>query len=302
MDHLPEQEAQHVIQLLSGLFIYAYQTKNKKTRITMDNMEHICHIGSTILFRNEQTSRKLIERYLKLHPELAKEDAVCIERFKGSCKRQLYVMRYEQEYTFVMDRMNKLLYGVKGITDSLSFLLREQTLPCMVQYAILPYKDFFILDSIGTTKALKDFSYIIELYEDFRSIAKDKGAMLSASEAASFRVLNRNMQETKEDLFSDFINPLSGYLYQKGFDEQGKILEAALAAWNLSYGSDEQAKEYFNRDMFKEYIKPLMEYRRTAFANVRFLIDRLEPPLEGETLMRVIEKKDVEQLELELDM
>ena len=211
-------------------------------------------------------------------------------------------MRYEQEYTFVMDRMNKLLYGVKGITDSLSFLLREQTLPCMVQYTILPYKDFFILDSIGTTKALKDFSYIIELYEDFRSIAKDKGAMLSASEAASFRVLNRNMQETKEDLFSDFINPFSGYLYQKGFDEQGKILEAALAAWNLSYGSDEQAKEYFNRDMFKEYIKPLMEYRRTAFANVRFLIDRLEPPLEGETLMRVIEKKDVEQLELELDM
>ncbi|MFR6489393.1 MAG: hypothetical protein ACLUQK_18240, partial [Clostridium sp.] len=82
----------------------------------------------------------------------------------------------------------------------------------------------------------------------------------------------------------------------------GKILEAALAAWNLSYGSVEQEKEYFNRYMFKEYIKPLMEYRRTAFANVRFLIDRLEPPLEGETLMRVIEKKDVEQLELELDM
>ena len=43
-----------------------------------------------------------------------------------------------------------------------------------------------------------------------------------------------------------------------------------------------------------------MAYRRTAFANVKFLIDRLEAPLEGETCMRVVEKKEIEQLELEL--
>lgn len=33
---------------------------------------------------------------------------------------------------------------------------------------------------------------------------------------------------------------------------------------------------------------------------MKFLIDRLEPPLEGETCMQVIEKKSIEQLELEL--
>lgn len=61
MDHLPAQEAKHVINLLSGLFLYAYRTKNKKAKVTMDNMEHLCHVGSTILFRNEQASRRLIE-------------------------------------------------------------------------------------------------------------------------------------------------------------------------------------------------------------------------------------------------
>ena len=126
MDHLPAQEAKHVINLLSGLFLYAYRTKNKKAKVTMDNMEHLCHVGSTILFRNEQASRRLIEQYLRLHPQLPKEDAACIARFQGCRKQQLYVMQYEQEYTFVMDRKGKTLYGVKGITDSLSFLLRNQ--------------------------------------------------------------------------------------------------------------------------------------------------------------------------------
>ncbi len=35
MDHLPAQEARHVINLLSGLFLYAYRTKNKKAKVTM---------------------------------------------------------------------------------------------------------------------------------------------------------------------------------------------------------------------------------------------------------------------------
>ena len=38
MDHLPAQEAKHVINLLSGLFLYAYRTKNKKAKVTMDNI------------------------------------------------------------------------------------------------------------------------------------------------------------------------------------------------------------------------------------------------------------------------
>lgn len=300
MDHLPAQEAQHIINLLSGLFLFAYRTKNKKVKVTMEAMEHICHVGSMIVFRSEQTSSRLVERYLQLHPELPKEDAACIARFQGCCKRQLYVMRYESEYTFVMDRKNRQLYGVKGITDSLNFMLREQTLPCMVQYAVLPYKNQFILDSIGNTQAITDFSVVIELYEEFRSIAMEKGALLSMSETASFKVLNRNMHESREELFSDYLIPLNGMLRLEGQDQKHSILEVALAAWNLSYGSDEQAEEFFTKDMFKRYVKPLMEYRRTAFANVKFLIDRLEPPLEGETCMQVIEKKNIEQLELEL--
>ena len=153
--------------------------KNKKAKVTMDNIEHLCHVGSTIVFRNEQSSRRLISQYLKLHPQLPKEDAACIARFQGCRKQQLYVMMYEQEYTFVMDRRGRTLYGVKGITDSLSFLLRNQTLPCMVQYAILPYKNHFILDSIGNTQAIADLSFVIELFEEYRGIAMEKGALLS---------------------------------------------------------------------------------------------------------------------------
>ena len=97
MDHLPAQEAKHVINLLSGLFLYAYRTKNKKAKVTMDNIEHLCHVGSTIVFRNEQSSRRLISQYLKLHPQLPKEDAACIARFQGCRKQQLYAMMYEQE-------------------------------------------------------------------------------------------------------------------------------------------------------------------------------------------------------------
>ena len=300
MDHLPAQEATYVINLLSGLFLYAYRTKNKKAKVTMDNLEHLCHVGSTIVFRNEQSSRRLISQYLKLHPQLPKEDAACIARFQGCRKQQLYVMMYEQEYTFVLDRRGRTLYGVKGITDSLSFLLRNQTLPCMVQYAILPYKNHFILDSIGNTQAIADLSFVVELFEEYRGIAMEKGALLSEHETASFSVLERNMQEKKEELFSDYLNPLNAILWNAGQDQKNSFLELALTAWNLSYGSDKQAEEFFPRDVFRRYVKPLMEYRRTAFANVKFLIDRLEAPLEGETCMRVVEKKEIEQLELEL--
>lgn len=300
MDHLPAQEARHVINLLSGLFLYAYRTKNKKAKVTMENMEYLCHVGSTIVFRNEQASKRLIEQYLKLHPQLPKEDAACIARFQGCRKQQLYVMQYEQEYTFVMDRKGKTLYGVKGITDSLDFMLRNQTLPCMVQYAILPYKNHFILDSIGNTQAITDLSFVIELFEEYRGIAMEKGALLSEHETASFTVLKRNMHEKKEELFSDYLQPLSGILRMKGEDQKSSVLELALTAWNLSYGSDEQAEEFFTRDTFRRYVKPLMEYRRTAFTNVKFLIDRLEPPRKGETMLQVVEKKNVEQLELEL--
>lgn len=199
-----------------------------------------------------------------------------------------------------MDRRGRTLYGVKGITDSLSFLLRNQTLPCMVQYAILPYKNHFILDSIGNTQAIADLSFVIELFEEYRGIAMEKGALLSEHETASFSVLERNMQEKKEELFSDYLNPLNAILWNAGQDQKNSFLELALTAWNLSYGSDKQAEEFFPRDVFRRYVKPLMEYRRTAFANVKFLIDRLEAPLEGETCMRVVEKKEIEQLELEL--
>lgn len=108
------------------------------------------------------------------------------------------------------------------------------------------------------------------------------------------------MQEKKEELFSDFLNPLNAILWNAGQDQKNSFLELALTAWNLSYGSDKQAEEFFPRDVFRRYVKPLMEYRRTAFANVKFLIDRLEAPLAGETCMRVVEKKEIEQLELEL--
>ena len=198
MDHLPAQEAKHVINLLSGLFLYAYRTKNKKAKVTMDNMEHLCHVGSTILFRNEQASRRLIEQYLRLHPQLPKEDAACIARFQGCRKQQLYVMQYEQEYTFVMDRKGKTLYGVKGITDSLSFLLRNQTLPCMVQYAILPYKNHFILDSIGNTQAIagKEGGAFLRLSESFKRYIVEcrSGSEKQLSGAGAYRMESKLWQ------------------------------------------------------------------------------------------------------------
>ena len=54
MDHLPEQEAQHVIYLLTRLFLYAYQKRNKKVIVTPENLEHLCHMGSKLVFQNDK--------------------------------------------------------------------------------------------------------------------------------------------------------------------------------------------------------------------------------------------------------
>lgn len=86
MDHLPAQGAKYVINLLNGLFLYAYWTKDKKAKVTMGNLEHLYYVGSTTVFHNKQSGRYPISQYLKSHPQLPKEDAVCTARSQG-CRK-----------------------------------------------------------------------------------------------------------------------------------------------------------------------------------------------------------------------
>jgi hypothetical protein len=47
-----------------------------------------------------------------------------------------------------MDDINNLLYGVIGITDSISESIPDEVLPIVVKTVLLPFKDRIIYDSI----------------------------------------------------------------------------------------------------------------------------------------------------------
>lgn len=294
MDHLPKQEAEHVIHMLTRLFLYAYQKRNKKMVITPENLEHLCHMGSKLAFQNEKTSTKIITQFLAETEDISDEERLIYEGFKGCHKQWLYMMQFQEEYTFVLDGNSKKVYGVRGISDSLAVTLRKPTAAGIIKahYAILPYKDMFILDSLGMVSVISKLETVIDLYEQFIASVADS-VPISRFDHVHFNPVKRDDAQPKDIVFSDFLTPLSYFFLEEKAKEEG--IRLAMMAWNYSYEDGDAVREMVDAISYREYVKPLMNYRRKAFADVHFQIDHLEPQRVGKGGMTIVAKPKVEQ-------
>lgn len=290
MDYLGEKEGERVIHLLTELFLYANEANHKKTRITKHNLQQLCLQGSELLFKDKETSRKLIQEYINAHPELSEEDKTLYQQWQGQEKRALFVMMYEREYTFVMDCEEQKVYGVKGLTAPLLAALSKQTFPCQVDYTILPYHHEYIVDAIGVSSPVKDLDVIIKLYEEFRSITMKQGAIVSDnSKPVQFRNPPRDQSASYETIISDYLKPLEYVIatLSDSFKKEG--IELALAAWNASFEEEAAVAQRYRKDVYETMIHPLMEFRKNSFPDQTFKVKRLRPYQDsaGRNIMKV---------------
>lgn len=289
MDYLEPKEGKRVLELLTQLFLYAYESIHQKARVTKRTMQKLYLTGSQILFKDEESSKKLIEDYIAAHPELESDDVEIMRQWKGCYKRSLYVMMYDREYTFVMDCTERSIYGVKGLTVPLLASLSKQTFPCKVEYTILPYHHEYIVDAIGVSEPISELATIINLCEEFRSIAKEKGAKVTDQKTIQFKTSPRDETASYETIISDYLKPLDYVIRTLGNSFKKEGIELALAAWNASYEDEAKVASRYDEDVYTTMIHPLMEYRKTCFGNLNFKVKGLRPSQDssGRNYMKV---------------
>lgn len=248
MNHLPEKEAQQIIKALSLLFLFAYKKENED-QISEGNISDILAKGSNILFRDEETSRRYIDEYLKIE-HMGKHQRNIISRWKGQVKRkQLYFMDESQDYEVVFDREEGKTYFVKSLSDPLSFTLRVFRLPIKIEYTILPYKNFYIMDCLGNCSNIGSMEELPRIYEEYRLSTLHQPAWISENETMPVIQLQRIESDDINEIFIDYIHPLL-YLLEKP-SELEDIVKTGIMIWNDGLLEKSQLEEYKDDGLVK---------------------------------------------------
>ena len=192
-----------------------------------------------------------------------------IEKWRGAKKHNLYMMDEGCDFALMYDKDEEVVYGVRGLTDALSFTLREQTTPVKVRYAILPYRDFYIVDAMGMTAGIIDVDEIISLYEGFRKASYDKSVKLSDTETTEVIHLARTLTENINDVFMDYAKPLL-YLLKTMPDALENITWILLHAWNDAI---EGKDTYHGQEGYEEFILPMIKRKKETFGQYRQMIE-----------------------------
>lgn len=248
MNHLPEKEAQQIIKALSLLFLFAYKKENED-QISEGNISDILAKGSNILFRDEETSRRYIDEYLKIE-HMGKHQRNIISRWKGQVKRkQLYFMDESQDYEVVFDREEGKTYFVKSLSDPLSFTLRAFRLPVKIEYTILPYKNFYIMDCLGNCSNIGSMEELPRIYEEYRLSTLHQPAWISENETMPVIQLQRIESDDINEIFIDYIHPLL-YLLEKP-SELEDIVKTGIMIWNDGLLEKSQLEEFKDDGLVK---------------------------------------------------
>lgn len=248
MNHLPEKEAQQIIKALSLLFLFAYK-KEHGDQINEGNIRVILEKGSNILFRDEETSRCYIDEYLKIE-HMGKHQRNIISRWIGQAKRkQLYFIDETQDNEVVFDREEGKTYFVKSLSAPLSFTLRALKLPMKIEYTILPYKNFYIMDCIGNCSNVGSMEEVFRIYEEYRLSTLHQPAWISENETIPVVQLQRIESDDINEVFIDYIHPLL-YLLEKP-SELEDIVKTGIMIWNDGLLEKSQLEEFKDNDLIK---------------------------------------------------
>ena len=248
MNHLPEKEAQQIIKTLSHLFLFAYK-KEYGDKISGGNITNILAKGSNILFKDEETSTRYIDEYLKIE-HMGKHQRNMISRWIGQAKRkQLYFMDESQDYEVVFDREEGKTYFVKSLSDPLSVTLCALNLPIKIEYTILPYKNFYIMDCLGDCSNVGSMEEAIRIYEEYRLSTLHQPAWVSEDETVPVIQLQRIESDDINEIFIDYIHPLL-YLLEKPSDLEDTV-KTGMMIWNDGLLEKSQLEEFKDNDLIK---------------------------------------------------
>lgn len=267
MNHLNEQEAKEVINMLSELFSFAYKKKHGKLIIAEDFNAYLTE-GANILFQDEVSSKKLITEYLTKN-KVSKKTRETMRRWMGARKHNLFFIGENEERAIMYDDEEKKVYGIKGITDSMGYMLMRRDPPILVNYAILPYRNFYIADSMGRAFPFHDLNKSIEIYEAYRNASLHQPMEVAKGRYEDIIHIERTLTDDYADVFLDYANPL--LLFGKTDKELTKeLVEISRKAWNAAV--DEEIPENLT-EKEKRYLRPMIKRKMTTFAQYDYLLE-----------------------------
>jgi len=90
----------------------------------------------------------IIDEYIDSVWDLPRSDIQLLKGWKHKIEGNFIIVKHLRNYSVFLDDTNNLLYGVLGITDSISEAIPAEELPKMVKTVLIPFKDRIIYDSI----------------------------------------------------------------------------------------------------------------------------------------------------------
>jgi hypothetical protein len=90
----------------------------------------------------------IIDEYIDTVWDLPRSDIQVLKGWKNKIEGTFVIVRHLKKYSVFLDDTNDLLYGVIGITNSISEIITPDVLPMMVKTVLLPFGDQIIYDSI----------------------------------------------------------------------------------------------------------------------------------------------------------
>ena len=118
----------------------------------------------------------LIDEYIDSVWDMPNEQIQILQGWKKGVAGTFFVLKHLKKYSVFVDDKNKVVYGVKGITNPISDVLSNHTLPVMVETMLLPFGDQIIYDTLLYTKnVFFGPSIRRELNEMYSEIKQEKG-------------------------------------------------------------------------------------------------------------------------------
>ena len=181
MSNLPEQEHDLFFRVWLGILAFV----NDKYGIVKDfghpqkplgiELKTIVKLKDTLW---EHTS--LIDEYIQSVWDMPNEQIQILQSWKNAVAGTFFVIKHLKKYTVFLDEKRKILYGVLGITNPISDVLRNAVLPAVVSTVLLPFKNQIIYDTLLYTKPVIFGSNLTrELREMYTEINNKNGITTS---------------------------------------------------------------------------------------------------------------------------
>jgi hypothetical protein len=118
----------------------------------------------------------IIDEYIDSVWDLPQSDIQILKGWKNKIEGTFFILKHLPKYSVFMDDRNNVLYGVVGISDSISVSIPAELLPRMIKTVLLPFGDRIIYDSILNVQNIQFGTNIRRDYKErYSEIRKQKG-------------------------------------------------------------------------------------------------------------------------------